>query len=292
VVEDGAPAGWMRLIEDSLDALLPRSCDEPKSLSEAMRYAVLGGGKRIRAKMAMASALAAGGEPAQGLGPGCAAEFIHCFSLVHDDLPALDDDDLRRGKPTVHRKFGVATAILAGDALFALGFQALAQAGLPDGVLRDCLSRLTVAVGREGLVGGETLDLEATSEAASLPQVRQIHSMKTGALFSATCAMGGAAAGAPPAVVGALARFGADVGLAFQIADDWLDATADQDVVGKPVRTDAEHARATYPAVVGTEGAIAEARRLVAEATEGVKGLPGDSGPLVGLAGSCVWRGS
>lgn len=262
----------------------------PESLSAAIRYAAMGGGKRLRPLVCMASALAVGGSPYDALAPACAVEFVHCFSLVHDDLPAIDDDDLRRGRPTLHREFDEATAVLAGDALFALGFACLADPSLPAAASQHCLRLLGAAVGSSGLVGGEVLDVEARRQDLAIADVRRIHSMKTGALFSAACAMGAVCGGGTPDEVAFLASFGADIGLAFQIADDCLDATATEAELGKPVRRDADVGRATYPAIVGLAAAEAEADRIASEAVQVLGRLPGPTDPLRDLALGCVRR--
>lgn len=288
----GLADSWRSLVEARLDALLPLPGPAPEQLVSAMRYAVVGGGKRIRPLLSMASSLAVGGTPEAALDLGCACEFVHCFSLVHDDLPAIDDDDLRRGQPTVHRKFDEATAVLAGDALFSLGFETVVRASLPAEVRLMCLEHLVSAVGSSGLVGGETMDVLAKGGAASLEDVRQMHSMKTGALFSACCAMGAASGGASDDGVQIVAEAGSLIGLAFQVADDCLDATGSESSLGKPVRRDEQADRATYPAVLGLEGAKAEAERLVEEASPLLERLSGDSGPLRALARACIARGS
>lgn len=283
---------WRSLVEARLEALLPHPGPAPERLVEAMRYAVVGGGKRIRPLLAMASSLAVGGKPEDAMDVGCACEFVHCFSLIHDDLPAIDDDDLRRGQPTVHRKFDEATAVLAGDALFALGFETVVRAALPTGVRLVCLDQLVAAVGSSGLVGGETMDVHAKGRALGLEEVAQMHAMKTGALFSACCAMGAASGGAGSDLVARVAKAGASVGLAFQIADDCLDATSSVSALGKPVRRDQQADRATYPAVLGLEGAKAEAERLITETLPVLGSFPGEAAPLQALAQACAMRGS
>lgn len=292
MLEGGLADSWRGLVEARLEALLPRPDPAPEQLVQAMRYAVVGGGKRIRPLLAMAASRAVGGSAEDAIDVGCACEFVHCFSLVHDDLPAIDDDDFRRGQPTVHRKFDDATAVLAGDALFALGFEAVVRSDLPAAVRLDCMGYLTAAVGSSGLVGGETMDVLAKGTSPTSAAVQQIHSMKTGALFSAALAMGAAAGGAGKALQETLAKVGAQLGLAFQIADDCLDATATSAELGKPVGRDQEADRVTYPAVLGLERAREEAERLVAELMPTLESLPGDFGPLQALACACVARRS
>jgi geranylgeranyl diphosphate synthase type II len=290
VVAAAVSEAWRTQFDLEFEARLAPEEGTPSSLAAAVRYATLGGGKRIRPLVCMGSAAAAGADPGRALPAACAVEFVHCFSLVHDDLPAIDDDDIRRGRPTVHRQFDEATAVLAGDALFALGFACLADPRLTAAQSQECLRLLSTAVGGAGLVGGEVLDVEAKERGSDVAHVRRIHSMKTGALFSAACSMGAVCAGGSEETVGVLGQFGAQVGLAFQIADDCLDATSTVDDLGKPVGTDADKGRATYPAAIGLEGARAEAVRLVEAAVASLDRLPGDVGPLCRLAQSCIHR--
>ncbi len=274
-------------VETRLGMILPPAT-APHRLHEAMRYAVLGGGKRLRPAMAMAASVAAGGAPEDALDAGCAVELVHCFSLVHDDLPALDDDDLRRGRPTVHRAFDEATAILAGDALFALAFETLA--GLPEAVAARCLGLLSRATGSDGLVGGEVMDLESEGQEVTLETVETIHRRKTGRLIAAACAVGGACAGGSPATIETLRLFGETIGLAFQIVDDVLNETSTAEELGKAAGSDRERAKATFPAVIGVEASRARAEALATEADRLLAGLPGDPGPLRDLARMCVDR--
>jgi geranylgeranyl diphosphate synthase type II len=257
-----------------------------------MRYAVLGGGKRIRPLLTLASAEAVGGEPDVALDAACAVECVHAFSLIHDDLPALDDDDFRRGRPTVHRAFDEALAVLAGDALFALAFHILAGSSPDPEKVTAALRLLTRAVGSEGLVGGEVLDLEHEGTGPGAAVVRTIHERKTGALISAACGLGAVMGGANDAERERLLRAGLKLGLAFQIVDDLLNETSSMEEIGKPAGSDRERGKTTYPAAFGLEEARAESERLLSAALDEVCVLPGDTSPLQEVARWCVIRAS
>jgi geranylgeranyl pyrophosphate synthase len=258
---------WKPVIESALERVLDQQAEGPaETLQEAMRYAVLGGGKRFRPLLALATCRAACGEPERALPAACATELIHCFSLVHDDLPCMDNDDLRRGKPTCHVKFGEATALLAGDALLALAFQcALEFDPAWDGdAARRILHTLTRAVGIRGMVAGQVGDMLLQGQEPTLERVNWIHSRKTGALISAAAEAGAISGGADDERAAAAARFGAEVGLAFQIRDDLLNELSPTDQIGKSGGSDRERGKVTYPAAVGVE----EAERLMLEAVE------------------------
>ncbi|MBS1713297.1 MAG: polyprenyl synthetase family protein [Armatimonadetes bacterium] len=281
---------YRTLIDARLPSLLPPEDEPPTVLHRAMRYAVLGDGKRIRPAFAMASALAAGGTADDGIEAGCAVELVHCFSLIHDDLPAIDDDDLRRGRPTVHRAFKESVAILAGDALFALAFDVLARLDLsPERVVR-AIRILAGSVGSQGLVGGEMMDVEAEGSRPDLPTVTTIHTLKTASLVAASCRLGAIAAGASDEAIEALGRFGGHIGVAFQIVDDLLNETSTAETLGKSAGSDRERDKATYPAVVGINASEAAAQAESARAYACVEGLPGDRRPLVSLAEYCLCR--
>ena len=277
------------LVEPRLDALLPPASLPPSSLHEAMRYAVLGGGKRLRPALSMASSVAVGARPDKGLDAGCAAEFVHCFSLIHDDLPAIDDDDMRRGRPTVHRKFNEAIAVLAGDALFALAFGTLASAADPVHVKR-CLASLAMATGGLGLVGGEVMDVEGEGAPPDLGLIETIHRRKTGALISAACEMGGIVGGGNEAECASLREFGMELGLAFQIIDDVLNETATAQQLGKAAGSDRHRRKLTFPAAIGIDQSVARAKTLLDKAFESLCTLTGDTAPLKEIALSCVER--
>ena len=241
--------------ERHLARALATHCRAPGNLGEAIRYATLSPGKRLRPLFVLASCEAAGGRWRDALPAATAIEAVHAFSLVHDDLPAMDDDDFRRGLPTTHKKFGEATAILAGDALLAFSFEELVELGRRVSAPRvmDAVRRLARASGGEELIAGQALDVDAEGRTVTEDQVRAIHLRKTGALFGCALALGGIAAQARVAVVEALEQAGRHVGLAFQIHDDLLNAGAGLPQLGKRGGTDAARGKATYPAVLGLE---------------------------------------
>jgi geranylgeranyl diphosphate synthase type II len=262
-------AEWRRTIDAALDETLQPSDGTPPRLLEAMRYAVFSGGKRVRPVLALAACEAAGAPSAKAVPFACALEMIHTYSLVHDDLPAMDDDDLRRGRPTVHVVFGEALAVLAGDALLTEAFRVAAAAtrrtGLDAPRALAIVEVIAAAAGAAGMVGGQTLDLEAAGRPADLPLVEAIHRRKTAALIGAAVETGALAGGAADAILEALRSYGRALGLAFQIADDVLDATAPTAVTGKRVGGDIARGKATYPAVLGVEGARRVAVDLLAQ---------------------------
>lgn len=287
---------WKPAIESALERVLDQQAEGPaEALHQAMRYAVLGGGKRFRPLLALAMCRAVCGEPERALPAACATELIHCFSLVHDDLPCMDDDDLRRGKPACHVKFGEATALLAGDALLALAFQCALEGGMavprtdsPGATLR-VLGALTRAVGVQGMVGGQVGDMLLQGERPTLKRVNWIHSRKTGALISAAAEVGAISGGADDERAAAAARFGAEVGLAFQIRDDLLNELSPTAQTGKSGGSDRERGKVTYPAAVGVE----EAERLMLEAVERASLLArsfADDGLLEDIARSAAQR--
>ncbi len=260
----------------------------------ALGYALRSPGKRVRPALVLAAYRAAGGAGAGVAGVAAAVETVHTYSLVHDDLPCMDDDDLRRGRPTTHREYGVATATRAGYLLVAVAAQILAEAAreleLPAATLGEMARELFAAGGIEGMVGGQWLDLEAEGRRLSLDELIRIHRGKTGALIRAACMLGGIAARAGPETVEVLRGFGEDIGLAFQIADDLLDATATSDQLGKTAGRDLELAKSTYVSVLGVDGARGEAQRHAHQAVARLDRAGLVSGPLAALAGYIVTR--
>ena len=248
---------WAERSETVLAALLPDASAEPRRLHEAMRYASLGGGKRMRPLLVYASGLSCGASEAHLDHAAAAVEFIHAYSLVHDDLPAMDDDSLRRGRPTVHIAFDEATAILAGDALQTLAFEVLAQAPLDAAIRVELLTTLARASGAAGMCGGQALDLAVTGGEQSLEQLKRMHALKTGALIRAAVRMGALCAGADAATLATLDAYASALGLAFQIRDDLLDIEGSAEALGKTPGKDAEQGKPTYPALLGVEGARA-----------------------------------
>ncbi len=258
----GAPrdpfAARRAAFERYLERALARRCRAPGCLAEAIRYAALSPGKRVRPLFTLASCEAAGGSWRRALPAAAAVECVHAFSLVHDDLPAMDDDDFRRGLPTTHRKFDEGTAILAGDALMAFAFQELTRlwgVGVSSARVLQAVYRLAQASGGEQLMAGQALDLGAEGRKVGEREVLDIHQRKTGALFGAAMALGGIAASANPRRIDALDKAGRQLGLAFQIRDDLLNAEATLEQLGKRPDTDAARAKATYPGIVGPDGA-------------------------------------
>lgn len=259
-------------IESALESWLPAPEIEPARLHEAMRYAVLGGGKRIRPVLVYASGEAFGVELAQLDGPAVAVELIHAYSLIHDDLPAMDNDDLRRGRPTCHRAYDEATAILAGDAIQALAFQVLASdpSILAEPRQRlDMILRLALAGGSRGMAGGQAIDLAAVGRALNIEQLENMHRHKTGALIRASVELGALSrTGYDVSQFERIARFADCIGLAFQVQDDILDVESDTETLGKPQGSDIQRNKPTYPNLLGLDGAKQAARELQQKAID------------------------
>ena len=256
-------------VDRALDRFLPRESAPPASLHKAMRYSVFAGGKRLRPVLVAAGAEAVGGTLEAVMPAACAVEMIHTYSLIHDDLPAMDNDDFRRGVPTSHKVFGEAIAILAGDALLTLAFRLLANsspAGGEAGRLRDMLIEVADAAGSAGMVGGQVADNECEGKVAGAAIVDYIHTHKTAALIRASIRSGAILAGASAAELKALGVVGDSLGLAFQIMDDILDITATSEELGKTAGKDQAQQKATYPAVHGIEASRRRAQALVADA--------------------------
>jgi farnesyl diphosphate synthase len=257
---------WRERVERELDAWLPPESAEPGRLHAAQRYSVLAPGKRIRPGLVYAAAETVGLPLDQVDGAACAVELIHCYSLIHDDLPAMDDDDLRRGRPTCHKAFDEATAILAGDSLQVLAFQVLARhPGLPkDPAIRlRIIETLADASGTAGMAGGQALDLAAEGRSLTLAEVEQVHRLKTAALIRAAVLMGAQCRpDLAPDALQALGEFGVSIGLAFQVMDDILDVEGDVSVIGKPPHSDEARGMPTYPAVAGMPAARERVREL------------------------------
>lgn len=277
-------------IEKRLPQLLPQVKDTPSLLHQAMRYSALAPGKRLRPSLCMASALAVGGSLECALDAGCAIEFVHCFSLIHDDLPCIDDDNLRRGRPTCHVEFGEAMAVLAGDALFALAFETMADSSPEPERTAESVLILARATGSYGLVGGEVLDILAEGAHGGLNDLETIHARKTGALIGASCRIGGVLAGCDRTTAEQLERIGQTIGLAFQIADDVLNETSSPEQLGKAVGSDRERSKLTYPALLGISASQALAEQMVERALRGLSGMAGDTSLLTGLAAYAIDR--
>lgn len=278
-------------IERELEQRLPPEQTRPASLHKAMRYPVMAGGKRLRPILCMAACEAVGGNREAALLPGLSVEILHTYTLVHDDLPCMDDDDLRRGRPTTHVVFGEAHALLAGDALLTLAFEWLAGVQPPPPHAPNQLTlELAQAAGSQGVIGGQIEDLDAEGSLPDADLVDYIHRHKTAALLRAAVRMGGICGGANAAQLEALTRYGDCAGLAFQIADDILNVTASAEQLGKPVGSDARLKKLTYVAVHGLEASRKRARELILTAIGAIRDLPGDPQPLVALAEYSVER--
>lgn len=289
---EDALAETARMVEGVLESVLPRAEGSEARLAEAMRYATLGGGKRLRPFLARAAGNLCGAPDRRALRVGAAIELVHAYSLVHDDLPAMDDDDLRRGRPTCHVAFGEATAILAGDALLTLSFGVLADAEThPDGAVRSELVQLLAeAAGARGMVSGQMLDLAMENRVASHDEIARMESLKTGAMIACACEAGAVVAGASKEDRAALRAYGQDVGLAFQIADDLLDVESTAAEAGKNVGKDQAHGKSTFVAALGVKGARAEAQRLVARAVARLERFGEPAGPLRRVARFIIER--
>ena len=264
-------SAWMAAqgarVEQALSDWVPAST--PAGLGEAMRYAVLDGGKRLRPVLVLAAAEAVQGHADAALRAACAAELIHAYSLVHDDMPCMDNDVLRRGKPTVHVQFGEATALLAGDALQALAFELLTPEGdaVPPAMQADLCRLLACAAGAHGMAGGQAIDLASVGKPLAEPELRAMHRLKTGALLQGSVRMGAACASdVPTAARKALDNYGAAIGLAFQVVDDILDVTADSAALGKTAGKDAAADKPTYVSLLGLAASQALADELRAQA--------------------------
>jgi farnesyl diphosphate synthase len=252
-------------VEQALEAWVPAGA--PAGLGEAMRYAVLGAGKRLRPLLVLAAAEAVGGQREAALRAACAVELIHAYSLAHDDMPCMDNDVLRRGKPTLHVQYGEAQAMLAGDAMQALAFDVLTpDEGLPPALQAKLCRLLARASGYDGMAGGQAIDLASIGKPLDEAALRDMHRRKTGVLLQASVLMGAASGDLPPAAWEALSRYGAAIGLAFQVVDDILDVTQDSDVLGKTAGKDQDNNKPTYVSVLGLEPARAYALRLRDEA--------------------------
>lgn len=280
---DAAPnamADILPRIEAALVDATRWGCDCPERLGDALRYSLLAPGKRLRPAMVLMACEAVGGSFDQAINGAIAVEMVHAYSLVHDDLPAMDDDDLRRGRPTTHIKFDEATAILAGDALLATAFDQLANTKQPPGVIVECLKTLAYASGPEALVGGQSEDLLAEKGGAQTRhRLESIHRRKTGALFDASIRIGGLLGGASPDSLQALEKYSKPLGLAFQVVDDCLDHTATAERLGKRVGKDQARGKLTYPGLLGLDSAIHLANELIS-----------DSLLAVDVFGNAAWR--
>ncbi|MGA3171555.1 MAG: polyprenyl synthetase family protein [Chthoniobacteraceae bacterium] len=273
------------LVDKALGHFLPKATVKPATLHKAMRYSLFAGGKRLRPILSLAAAEACGGPMGYALPHACAVECIHTYSLIHDDLPCMDDDDLRRGRPTNHKVFGEGVAVLAGDALLTIAFEILSRAKpTPRYNMIALVRELATAAGSRWLIAGQVLDLEGEGKPASPKDLKFIHQSKTAALLTASIRLGAMSANAPAAKLRALTNFGQALGLAFQVIDDILDVTQTSEKLGKSAGKDVAAQKATYPAVFGLDRSRAEAHRLTQAARNAIKPLGKKSAPLLALA--------
>ncbi len=281
---------WREQIDAALAEYTSLPSDCPSGLREAMQYSLLAPGKRLRPLLVLMACEACGGAPQAALPAACAVEMIHAYSLIHDDLPAMDDDDLRRGRPTCHKAFGEATAILAGDGLLTLAFQVLAEHVQPPQVAARCCAELARAAGATGMVGGQADDLLADTLPQSVETLEAIHRRKTGAMFLVSLRLGARVAGAKAEQLRALEIYGRSLGLAFQVTDDLLDVAGDEQVVGKRVGKDHDRGKLTFPGLVGVEASQRRAQTLVDEACQALAVFDSRAGSLEALARYVVER--
>ena len=286
-------ASLHKQVDRALDRWLPSEKTKPATLHRAMRYAVFAGGKRLRPILCLAAADVCGGKTSNALPAACAVECIHTYSLIHDDLPCMDDDDLRRGRPTTHKVFGEAVAVLAGDALLTVAFEILAGSRKTKRYSSgDLVAELAKAAGSLFLVGGQVADMEAENRSAKPEELVFIHRGKTAAMIAASLRLGAMSANATPAQVKALGQFGENLGLAFQIIDDILDITQTSEQLGKSAGKDAAAGKATYPAVFGLEKSRREAARLTKAAHKALDPFGENADLLRALADQLLGRES
>lgn len=264
-----------------LDRILPLAAQNPTTIHEAMRYCIFAGGKRLRPALCLAAAEACGGNFEGALAAACAVELLHTYSLVHDDLPCMDDDDLRRGRPTCHKVYGEGMAVLCGDALLTEAFVALSKSS-PTALYSTGhkIAELAHAGSSLKLIGGQVMDLEAEGKSITLAELIQIHETKTAALIICSLRLGAMSANADVSQLNAISEFGYALGLAFQVIDDLLDITESTETLGKTAGKDLAVAKATYPSLLGLDGARAEAARLTTQALDALKPL-GENGLLL-----------
>ena len=293
IVTVNAQAYWksrLPMVEKALDRLISPKA-HPALIHQAMRYSLLAGGKRLRPILCLAAARAAGGSETLALPSACAVECIHTYSLIHDDLPCMDDDNFRRGRPTNHRVFGEAVAVLAGDGLLTEAFASVARTK-PNRRYSpaDLVKELAHASGSLGLIAGQILDLDSEKKRIPLKKLVEIHRAKTGALITTSLRLGAMSAGAKPELIRHLTRFGQALGLAFQVIDDILDITSTKEKLGKSIGKDQSSGKATYPRLLGLDGARREADRLTAAARSALRPLGTSAGPLLAIADTLLRR--
>jgi geranylgeranyl diphosphate synthase type II len=280
-------------VNDALNKMLQVS-KKPEPIVKAMKYSLMGNGKRIRPVLCMAAAEAVGGKPRNVLTAACALEMIHTYSLIHDDLPAMDDDDLRRGKPTCHIAFNESTAVLAGDALLTLAFQVLSSAQLSNGDQAgkwlEVVRIISIAAGYQGMIQGQMLDMASEGIRLSIDELKAMHSLKTGALIEASLQCGAVLAGAESWQIEALKTYARNIGLAFQVTDDILNVEGNPETLGKAVGTDELREKSTYPSVLGLEPSKQFAKNLLDKALHALEGFDKNADPLRAIAAYIIER--
>ena len=275
------------MINEALEKYLPEGDD---IVSEAMKYSVRNGGKRIRPMLTLEFCRACGADPEKALPFACAVEMIHTYSLIHDDLPCMDDDDYRRGKPSCHVAFGEANALLAGDALLTLAFETAVKADVASENVVRAVKELSYSAGILGMVGGQVLDLQNENKALTLAELEQIHNLKTGELIRVACVLGCVAAGAGEEKIKSAEAYARGIGLTFQIVDDILDVTSDAETLGKPIGSDAENKKTTYVSLLGIEKSKEVAAELTQKAKEALAVYEENTEALSELADNLLIR--
>ena len=282
-----------RVVNEALKRMLEKY-DSGQPIHDAMTYALMAGGKRIRPVLCLAAAEAVDGRPDDVLAAACAVEMIHTYSLIHDDLPAMDDDELRRGKPTCHVAFGDATAILTGDALLTLAFEVLASNSGENGNQADkwlkIIRIIAIAAGSEGMIQGQMLDMAAEGRSLTISELESMHTLKTGALITASLECGALLAGADEVQLVCLRNYAGNIGLAFQVADDILNVEGNPALMGKAVGTDQLHAKGTYPSILGLQESKRFARKLIQQALQALEAFGNKAEPLRAIATYIIER--
>lgn len=277
-------AARRKRIDEALDRYTSRMPTVPARLKEAMRYSLLTGGKRIRPLLTLMAAEACGGSEEAALPAACAMEMVHIYSLIHDDLPAMDDDDLRHGNPTNHKVYGDGLAILAGDGLLTLAFQTLAEEVRPAELARSCIATLAAAAGPSGMVGGQADDLACENNGGDLNMLESVHLRKTGVMLIAALRLGAMTAGANSSTQSVLEDYGRKLGLAFQVTDDLLDVRGSEDATGKRVGKDSNRGKLTFPALLGIDESYRRAEELTNRAVDALAPLGMAAAPLAAVA--------
>lgn len=280
---------YVEIVNNALEKFLPKGDDV---VSQAMRYSVRNGGKRIRPVLVLEFCKVCGGDPMLALPYACALEMIHTYSLIHDDLPCMDDDDFRRGKPSCHVAFGEANALLAGDGLLTLAFETAAKSTLSADKTVKAVSQLAKAAGVCGMIGGQVMDLENEGKSVGVDVLEKTDALKTGELIRVACVLGCISAGADDEKIKNAESYAKDIGLAFQIVDDILDVTGDEKALGKPIGSDADNDKSTYVSALGLDGSTKKVDFLTERAKEALKSFDGDTAFLCDFADKMAKRKS